>query len=288
MAEDHREAAELLFDGDVFVYRGGRVPENLRERITRARIDKSVKIIDARAFDYCTNLLDVETHNGITKVKRLAFCDCRSLRGIKLPGVREVEEQAFLCCYNMTDAEFGVELETIGGHAFRRCDSLRRIAIPLKGNIFPLDTVYRQTQFILCHKLTAVDLVGGIHKTISSLHLESWRDEMKGEIDRINQVLLYTDDWEETSAIQQWIDRVINRMEHYKTQHNTLLKEATTLLELALWKAKLGEDKSEEDPLKNLMAKKSKIDDDSARQESRITSGASIVINNVLPFLQLA
>ena len=73
MAEDHPEAAELLFDGDVFVYRGGRVPENLRERITRARIDKSVKIIDEEAFDLCINLLEVETHNEITKVKRLAL-----------------------------------------------------------------------------------------------------------------------------------------------------------------------------------------------------------------------
>ena len=75
-------------------------------------------------------------------------------------------------------------------------------------------------------------------------------------------------------------------MEHYKTQHNTLLKEAMTLLEFALWKFKLVENKSEEDSLKKLMAKNAKIE--SARQESRITSGASIVIKNVLPFLQLA
>ena len=113
---------------------------------------------------------------------------------------------------------------------------------------------------------------------------------MKEEIDRINQVLLNTDDWEKTSAIQQWIERVISRMEQYKTQHSTLLKEATTLLELALWKAKLDDEyKSEEDPL-NVKTKNAKIDADSARQEWRITSGASmsIVIKNVLPFLQLA
>ena len=49
-------------------------------------------------------------------------------------------------------------------------------------------------------------------------------------------------------------------MEHYKTQHNTLLKEATALLGLALWKFKLVEDKNEEDPLKKLMAKRAKIE----------------------------
>ena len=34
-------------------------------------------------------------------------------------------------------------------------------------------------------------------------------------------------------------DLVLSRMDHYKSEHQTLLKEAMTLLELALWKAKL-------------------------------------------------
>ena len=164
------------------------MPEHLRQRITHARIHKSVKIIDENAFDNCTDLLEVETHNGITKVKKWAFCRCESLRGIKLLGVREIEAQAFQCCYNMTDAEFGEDLETIERFAFGSCRSLRRIAIPLNID-FPLDSDNDVTQFIYCDKLATVDLVGGIHKTISSLHFESWRDEMNQEIGRINRVL---------------------------------------------------------------------------------------------------
>ena len=61
-----------------------------------------------------------------------------------------------------------------------------------------------------------------------------------------------------------------------------------TLLELALWKAKLlyGEGKCnlEEEGKKS---KKAKIDVDSARKEHRVTCGANIVIKNVLPFLAL-
>jgi hypothetical protein len=64
-----------------------------------------------------------------------------------------------------------------------------------------------------------------------------------------------------------------------------LLKEATTLLELALWKAKI--DEKERECLGEMKAKKAKIDVQSERRELRITSGASIVIKNVLPFLQL-
>jgi hypothetical protein len=59
------------------------------------------------------------------------------------------------------------------------------------------------------------------------------------------------------------------------------LKEDMTQLELAVWKANL-DDKKEE-----AQAKRAKIDVEMARKERRITSGASIVIKNVLPFLQL-
>jgi hypothetical protein len=65
------------------------------------------------------------------------------------------------------------------------------------------------------------------------------------------------------------------------------LKEFTTLLELALWKVKLDEKDEVENTLEIQKTKKAKIDDDTARQELRITSGANIVIKNVLPFLVL-
>ena len=100
---------------------------------------------------------------------------------------------------------------------------------------------------------------------------------MNKEINRIHRVLPNTDSWIKTSAIQQWIESVTSKIEQYKTQHNTLLKEATTLLELALWKAKLDEDKNKEDTLQ-VKTKKAKIDVNSARQERRITCGASIII----------
>ena len=279
-------SSRIIFDGDVFVYRGGRVPENLRERITRARIDKSVKIIDEEAFYLCINLLEVETHSGITKVKRLAFNRCLSLRGIKLPGVREIEAAAFQHCLSLTDAEFGKDLETIGSWAFNKCRSLRRIAIPLNID-FPLDSDNDFTQFIYCDKLATVDLVGGIHKTISSLHFESWRDEMNQEIGRINRVLPNVNFLGKATAIQQWIDRVIDRIAHYKTQHNALLKQATTLLELALWKAKLDDEYTgNDDGQEGARVTRGRVK--RARKERCVTSGASIVIKNVLPFLQLA
>ena len=66
-----------------------------------------------------------------------------------------------------------------------------------------------------------------------------------------------------------------------------LLKEVATLLELALWKAKLAEVESEVGPVEVNTARKAKIDIEEAKKEARITSGADIIIKNVLPYLKM-
>jgi hypothetical protein len=76
-------------------------------------------------------------------------------------------------------------------------------------------------------------------------------------------------------------------MEHYKAEHQIMLKEAITLLELALWKAKLLHEAGEKKCNIDVVTKKVKINGEAARKEHRVTCGASIVIKNVLPFLAL-
>ena len=105
--------------------------------------------------------------------------------------------------------------------------------MPLKENMIDDDV------FDHCESLERVDLVGGIHKTIGSLHLESWRDEMRGEIDRINQLLPNTSARRKTEAIRQWIQSASRRIEEYEIQHDNVLKVAMTILTLALWEANL-------------------------------------------------
>ena len=92
---------------------------------------------------------------------------------------------------------------------------------------------------------------------------------MNDEIDRINQVLPNTRTDLKTSAIQQWMERVLERIEHYKSEHYTLLKNNMTQLELALWKSNLPND----------------VDAAESRHEARVTCGANIIIPHVLSFL---
>jgi hypothetical protein len=308
----------------IFIYRGGRAPQH----VTHVIIDKSVEVIEENAFSDCICLVQVETHDGITKVGNRAFFNCGCLTSIKLKstveigdmaffecGLKEVEfgdkletigTSAFVCCcgklerlklpsviaieteafFNnrvLTDVELSERLEKIGTRGFYNCRSLQRIAFPLKRDLFSFRRKYNQ--FDRCEQLVTVDLVGvgGIHKTVASFHMECWRIEMIAEIDRINLVLPTTPANEKTAAIKQWMDSVIDKMDHYKEEHHRYVKEATTLLELALWKSKLVEIECSLEP----EAKKAKIDADNARMERRVTSGAGTVIKNVLPFLQL-
>jgi hypothetical protein len=116
------------------------------------------------------------------------------------------------------------DLERIDNGAFIDCPSLRRIFIPLKDNLLDDEDVEDHGGFYKCDALSQVHLIGGIHKTVSSLLLDSWKNEMKDEIDIINQVLPYYDD-DKTPAIRQWIRSVLQRIEHFKREHYALLKE---------------------------------------------------------------
>jgi len=306
---------------DIFVYMGGQAPRDVR----RAKIDESIDTIPHGAFANCQQLIEVEGHKKLMKMEGSAFVRCRSLRRLmKMNVVREIEDGAFAGCHALKDLDFD-KLEIVGFAAFARCSlrsinlpsvrrvghsafagctqltdavfsedlerierrafhdsALRRIAIPLKDN-FVIDL----NAFSRCRNLSRVDVVGGIHKTISSLHMENWRDDVKEEIESINQTLPDTLSSEMSATINQWIRSVLRDMEHYKTEHKVLLKEAMMLLELALWKAKLLDEEGRKCEAEEKMSLKAKIDKERTRKEYRVTCGANIVIKNVLPFLAL-
>ncbi len=313
-------------DGIIFVYTGGeqQVPHDVK----RVRIAENVDTILARAFRDCQQLVEVEGHDRLRKVEHYAFFGCHRLRSVKMTSIKEIGYQAFSSCLalsdvdfdkleiiryrafayceslrsiNMpsirmvgagafqrcgalTDAVFGKDLERIEAGTFFECTALRRIVIPLKDNLL-IDC----NAFSYCGNFSRVDaLAGGIHETISSLHLENWRNEMEEELDRINQTLPNIRAAEKARTIQQWVARVLQRMEQYKTKHHALLTEATTLLELALWKTKLFNQTGDEKKCSvDVVTKNAKVDDEAARKEHRVTCGANIVIKNVLPFLAL-
>ena len=257
--------------------------------LRRINIKSAVKI-GIKAFGCCENLESVEFGDSLRSIGFCAFESCTSLKTpLKLPSIYDIGHQAFTACTRITDLELSERLQTIGRGAFDGCECLQRVAIPLKrylfeGDYIDFDDIHEEfNPFDGCEQLKTVELVGGVHKTVSSLHMKSWRTEMIAEINRINQVLPTTPAYGKTDAIQQWMELVHDRLDHYKAEHKRYVKEGTTLLELAVWKAKLDE---KEDKSAEGSTKKAKVDVESLRKERRVTCGADIVIKNVLPFLK--
>ena len=275
---------ERLVQVDTHIRRVGKYAFQYCKSLRRINLKSAIKI-EEWGFNNCESLESVQ-FDELEIIGDYAFYECSSLTHLKLPSIITIGHRAFCKCKRLTDIELSDRLETIGLQAFANCQlRLQRIAVPLKRDLFVFnDTNQKYNQFDDCYFLATVDLVGGIDTTIASLHMESWRTEVNDEINRINQVLPNILAPEKTDEIQRWMDSVIEKFEHYKSEHNRYVKEGITLLELALWKAKLGE---KEDKCVEGRAKKAKVDAESARQDKRMTCGADMVINNVLPFLHL-
>ncbi len=260
----------------------------------RRAIMPGVNEVKRAAFIQCTALEDVEC-GKVEIIRDYVFAECSSLRSINLPSVRILEGGAFLLCTDLTNVKFGSMLERIEGGVFAKCINLERITLPLKDGIITSDDIFRR-----CKNLSQVHLVEGeVHTIIASFDSEEWRNDMNREIDSINQILPnacagYYDDEEEkwiegekAQVIRTWIRSVIDKMNHYKAEHQRLLNEAAALLEMAMWKATLDDTDGGRTMSMREGVRTTRGSVKRARRELCVTSGASIVIKNVLPFLEL-
>ncbi len=207
----------------------------------RRLIMRGVKVAERGAFKRCGALTDVEC-GKLKIIGEEAFIYCASLRSINLPSARIVEMLAFHQCKALADVKFGNKLERIGQSAFWDCPTLERITIPLKDGMITADGI-----FIQCGRLKRVDLVDGaeLHETIAALHFEEWRNDMWEEINSIHQILPNADagrcdhptgffDGEKAQVIRRWLRSVLDKMICYKEEHQGILDEARTALVLAL------------------------------------------------------
>ena len=112
-----------------------------------------------------------------------------------------------------------------------------------------------------------------ITEMIHMIGLKQFREELVQFVDRGNYI-------GSRNARRVFVSEVNSKLAHYKSQY-LQLKEATALLELAMWKNKMNDSPSE----KNRLNKKRKITETDIRQQCRISSGADVVIAGVLPYL---
>eukprot|EP00984_Skeletonema_dohrnii_P024229 scaffold13341_cov119-Skeletonema_dohrnii-CCMP3373.AAC.1 len=109
-----------------YIYNGR---EAVPRHVTRVRIDESLTVIPAYAFDGNPNIEEVNFHVDVKTIEESAFSNCTSLRRVRMRGVKVIGWFAFYKCEALTDVECG-KLERIGWNAFLCCKSLGSIDLP--------------------------------------------------------------------------------------------------------------------------------------------------------------
>ena len=124
MSNKNDESTDEMFE---YTGKGCVVPKD----VTIVQFHPSVTEVEIDAFKECRELRKVELNDGLQKIGKYAFYNCKSLLGINLPStVTEIGTYAFSGCNNLTEVVLNEGLQKIGWYAFWFCTALSTIKLP--------------------------------------------------------------------------------------------------------------------------------------------------------------
>jgi len=177
----------------------------------------TVNDVGQNAFAYCSSLREVVLNDGIKRIKSHTFHNCLSLQSIVIsPTVVEIEKYAFNNCSRLSEVVIYNERIQIGDTVFTNCTLLERFKFPRFSA--RLDYIIQAGQ-------------RGIEAKMDDIPAVEWRD---GELSipvNIRAGYRNTDIYLDKEKLV----KVEELLTYYE------MKEATTLFELALWKASIDQ-----------------------------------------------
>jgi len=263
MSNKKRKTTEVEFE-----YTGIEDTSDVPSDVTIVRFHSSVTEVGDLMFRHC-KMNEVVFNEGLLKIGSGSFSLCSKLEHINLPSTLiEIGNEAFCACYNVKSVLLNEGLETIGMAAFASCSSLESITIP------PTVTEIRDRTFSGCLGLREVGLHEGIQKIESSIYgfqmfggcssLERFTFlNLSTRLDNIIQAGEYVDVEDKidnirgpfierrgselfSASLTPWrvdiwkrVKEALGQIDHLITYYE--LREATTLLELAMWKSKIDQ-----------------------------------------------
>jgi len=133
-----------------FTYNGA---DKVPEYVTHVIVEPTVTIIPERAFQYQSELIEIELPKGLITIEACAFADCKRLRLANIPStVVEIGPWAFDGCFKLDGIILSEGLQRLGDNAFAGCNSLKTIKIPSTIHTIEEDVFYA------CRKLKNVVL----------------------------------------------------------------------------------------------------------------------------------
>ena len=185
-------------------------------------IPSTVDEIGSSAFFSCTHLQNALLKDGIKRIQTGAFEWCTSLESITIPStVIEIGKFAFNTCRRLREVALHNEEVQIDDKAFTSCLSLRRFKFP---RLYTrLDNVIRAGQRAIEAKMDDISEVEWRRElVIPVIRREVQRSPFRGGG---VETLVDVD--------KEKLNKVKGLISYYE------IKEAITMFELALWKAKI-------------------------------------------------
>lgn len=230
-------------------------------KLENVQLSDRLKVIGEEAFSCCTSSVKIELNEGLGSIGGWAFEGCTSLNSVLVPStVKVIERYAFSGCSSLVNDHLNKGLETIERGAFYDCISMLHITIPSTVKEIQLEVEMNSRLFHGCTSLVKVDFCTEIQELMSGLsssdwwnqdvYNKVWRTYMFLTQERIAERLRWCPFMEWRSAIHDMLKQIPSidslELQNYYDSINSKvttyeklkeMKAATTLLELALWKA---------------------------------------------------
>jgi hypothetical protein len=266
--------------------------------LSRINIPSSVKVIGMHAFSNCRSLESVELPDRLEVLGLAAFWVCTSLRSINLPPrVKRIQLGTFKECMALQNVDLPEGLEFIEDDVFEACPLLRHIEIPSTvkniclrafGDIRSRARNLDRVQFcddieefvsgesirdwwnngVSEHSLKTYNFLVrcNIPSRLEQLIARQWQASIHDMLRGIPLVDFVSVDF---FALDDYFTTIESKLAFYE------LHNATTVLELAIWKSKILEQYGQ--GMDNVRAME--------KLQCRVECGACVIIPHVLPFL---
>jgi len=212
-----------------YEYTGGG-SESIPKTITHVQFHPSVTEVHDEAFKDCNKLKVVVLSDGINKIGNGSFKGCKKLKRVVLNnGLKQIGDDAFANC-SIDSITFHSTITKIGDRAFAGCSSLKQI-------IHMTTEVDKKIKrgWDVYHGCPLIMEKYWITKIVEASHLK----ELEHKIDEVGSNIKLRGEYinvpttpDEDDELKN-VKKIANLIQYYE------VKEATTLVELALWKSKI-------------------------------------------------
>ena len=185
------------------------------------KIPSTVVEIGDLAFGNCTEMKEIVLNDGLKRIENSAFAGCSLLHCITIPStVIEIEALAFEGCTNLREVVIVNEEVQIGYKSFWGCSSLARFKF--LGLSTRLENVIQAGQRDIKPK---IDDIPDVEWRDGELSIPAVHRPVGG-VGRLQTI---------PKVDKEKLNKVKGLIRYYET------KEATTLFELAIWKARIDQ-----------------------------------------------